>query len=529
MSYHYVIVGAGSAGCVLANRLSADPATRVCLIEAGPPDRNPMIHMPFGLAILAHMRWLNWGFHTEPEPRLMNRCLFWPRGRVLGGSSSINAMIYMRGHPQDYRDWATVAGEAWDWPHVRSIFKDLEDNRSLDDEHHGQGGPLTVSNLAHPNALSRAFLLAGAENQHRVNPDFNGADQTGLGLYQVTQRDGRRFSSAQAFLAPVLARPNLDLITGAQVRRVTFDGRRATGVELVDRILALAEGGEVVLSGGAINSPQLLMLSGIGPGAHLQEMGIPVIHDSSEVGGNLADHLDITVQAALKGREAIGIAPSFLLRAIRAGWAYLRQGTGEFTSNIAEAGGFARSDPGRDRPNLQFHFIPAYLHDHGRRLSLGYGLTLHVCDLLPKSRGRISLASPDPMAVPRIAANYLSHPDDLPVLRDGLKQARALIQAPSLARYLDRETLPGPQVLTDAALEADIRARAESIYHPVGTCRMGTDAASVTDPEGRVRGVEGLRVVDASLMPQIIAGNTNAPTMMIAENIARMMRAGRPG
>lgn len=524
--FDIIIVGAGSAGCVLANRLSANPAVRVCLIEAGPPDRNPMIHMPFGLAALAHMRWLNWGYETDPEPELQNRRLFWPRGRVLGGSSSINAMIYMRGHPQDYRDWAALAGPEWDWPRVRQIFKDHEDNLALRGEHHGRGGPLTVSNLATPNPLSRAFVRAGVECRLPENPDFNGADQAGVGLYQVTQRRGRRFSAARAFLEPALTRPNLTLITGAQVHRVLFDSRRASGVQLAGRELRLRDAGEVILSGGTVNSPQLLMLSGIGPGAQLREMGIPVLQDAPEVGANLADHLDITVQAALKGREAIGIAPTFLPRALRAAWSYSRRGQGEFTSNVAEAGGFAASAPGRDRPNLQFHFIPAYLHDHGRRLSLGYGLTLHVCDLLPKSRGRITLASPDPMAAPRIKAHYLGHPDDLATLVSGLKIARRIIRAPALARHIREETLPGPQVSSDAELEADVRARAETIYHPVGTCRMGLDAASVTDTQGRVRGVTGLRVVDASLMPRIIAGNTNAPTMMIAENIARMMLGG---
>jgi choline dehydrogenase len=268
------------------------------------------------------------------------------------------------------------------------------------------------------------------------------------------------------------------------------------------------------------------MLSGIGPGAHLQAMGIPVLQDAPEIGANLADHLDITVQAQLRTRDAIGIAPSFLPRALRGAWAYARHGRGEFTSNVAEAGGFVASDPGRDRANLQLHFIPAYLHDHGRRLSLGYGLTLHVCDLLPKSRGRISLASADPMAAPKIEANYLSHPEDLPTLLRGLQIARRIAASPALDRFILRETLPGPDLATDAELEADIRQRAETIYHPVGTCRMGSDPASVTDPQGRVRGVEGLRVVDASLMPQIIAGNTNAPTMMIAETIARKILSG---
>ena len=522
MSFHIIIVGAGSAGCVLANRLSANPATRVCLVEAGPPDRNPLIHMPLGLALLARNRAINWGFATEPDPALNSRRLYWPRGRVLGGSSSINAMIYMRGHPDDYRAWAAAAGPAWDWPRVRQIFLDHEGNTALADAHHGTSGPLAVSNLRQVNPLSRAFVQAGVECQLHDNPDFNGARQDGVGIYQVTQRDGRRFSSARAFLDPVRARPNLTILTGVQVQRVLFSGHQASGVRLGDRDLALAPGGEVILCGGAVNSPQMLLLSGIGPGAQLQAMGLPVLHDAPEVGRNLADHLDITVQAAAS-RAAIGLAPSFVPRALRAAIAYARHGAGELTSNVAEAGGFALSDPTRDRPNLQFHFIPAYIHDHGRRTAWGYGLTLHVCDLLPKSRGTISLASPDPLAPPRIAANYLSHPDDLPTLLAGFKLARRIVRSPALAPHVRRETLPGPGVQSDADLIADIRARAETIYHPVGTCRMGLDDRSVVDPAGKVRGVNGLRVIDASIMPQIIAGNTNAPVMMLAENIARMM------
>jgi choline dehydrogenase-like flavoprotein len=520
-----IIVGAGSAGCVMANRLSEDPVRRVCLIEAGPRDQNPFIHIPLGLAVLAQSRRLNWAFATEPERELDGRRLFWPRGRVLGGSSSINAMIYMRGHPADYNGWAEAAGADWDWPAVRQIFIDLEGNTGLADEHHGSGGPLCVSNLRAVNPLSRAFVAAGVECQHPETADFNGAAQEGVGLYQVTQKDGRRFSSARAFLDSARQRPNLEVLTGAQVERVLIDGNRARGVRLRGRDIALNPGGEVILCGGAVNSPQLLMLSGIGPGSALQRLGIPVVQDAPEVGANLADHLDISIQAELTGREAIGIAPSFLPRALRAGWSFARHGRGELTSNIAEAGGFARSDPGRDRPNLQFHFIPAFMHDHGRKLSWGYGLTLHVCDLLPKSRGRIGLSSADPLAPPRIQPDYLSHPDDVGVLLAGLKLARRITEAPALARHIRRETLPGRDVRTDAELVADIRARAETIYHPVGTCRMGRDARSVVDPAGRVRGVSGLRVADASIMPAIIAGNTNAPTMMVAENIARMMLA----
>jgi choline dehydrogenase len=522
--YDYIVAGAGSAGCVMANRLSADAGKRVCLVEAGPPDKSPLIHIPLGLALLAKTRGIKWDYNTEPEPALNDRRLYWPRGRTLGGSSSVNAMIYMRGHPADYEGWAAAAGADWGWSRVRELFLAMENNEAQGGPHHGKDGPLNVANLRHPNPLSRAFVEAGIECQIPENADFNGASQEGVGLYQVTQKDGKRFSSARAFLDPVRDRANLTIETNALVERVLFQGRRAVGLQLRGRVLPLNPGGEVILCAGAVGSPHLLMLSGIGPGKELSRYGIEVVHDTREVGENLADHLDVGVLAATRGRDAIGVTAGLLPRVIRSSFAYARHKSGELTSNVAEAGGFVKSDPARERPNLQFHFLPCLLRDHGRRTAFGYGVTLHVCDLLPKSRGRISLHSADPAAPPKIEAKYLSHPDDIGVLLDGFKFARRVLDAPSMKKHIKAELSPGPQVQTDEALIADIRARAETIYHPVGSCRMGKDETSVVDPEARVRGVEGLRVVDASIMPSIIAGNTNAPVMMIAENVSRMMR-----
>lgn len=521
--YDYIIVGGGSAGCVMANRLSTDPTKRVCLIEAGPRDRNRLIHIPLGIAAIARMGWFSWGDHTAPDPALNDRRLYWPRGKVLGGSSSINAMIYMRGHPEDYRGWAETAGDQWDWPRVLELFKRLEANAQIKDDYHGSDGPLSVADLRSPNPLSRAFVQAGVETGYPRRRDFNGAEQEGVGLYQLTQKRGKRFSAARAFLDPVRHRPNLDILTEAQAARVLIKDRQACGVALVDRDVTLNPGGEVILSAGALQSPQILMRSGLGPAQHLRDMGIEVLHDLPELGENLADHLDISVVSAAADRLPIGLAPSFLPRAIRAAWQFARNRRGELTSNVAEAGGFVRSDPAKPRPNLQFHFLPAYLRDHGRQTSWGYGMTLHVCDLLPKSRGRVRLASPAAEAHGRIDPNYLCHPEDMETLLTACKIARRVMQAPSLARHVRAELEPGPDVQNDDALIADIRARAETIYHPVGTCRMGSDAESVVDPEARLRGIRGLRVVDASIMPSIIAGNTNAPTMMIAENVADMM------
>jgi choline dehydrogenase len=527
--YDYIIIGAGSAGCVMANRLSANPQTRVCLIEAGPPDRSPLIHVPLGLALIARAKSLNWGYDTQPETALNGRRLYWPRGRVLGGSSSVNAMIYARGAPEDYAGWQAAAGDDWSWTRVQRLFTELEENGGISGPLHGSSGDLAVNNLRSPNPLSHDFVQAGVQTGFAANVDFNGAAQEGVGLYQVTQSNGQRFSAARAFLDPCRPRKNLTIMTGALVDKIVLEDRRAVGVCLIAQkggpplTMSLAQGGEVILSAGAVNSPQILLRTGIGPVKDLAALGISPIVDAPEVGRNLADHLDIGIMARTRGHLAIGVAPRLLPRAMVALREYILRRNGMLTSNVAEAGGFVKSAPDQPRPNLQLHFLPALLRDHGRKTALGYGITLHICDLLPKSRGHITLASPRAQDAPNICANYLSHDDDMATLLAGLKIGRLVLAAPALAQHISREIAPGGAVHNDTDLTAYIRAQAQTIYHPVGTCRMGRDGGAVVDGQGRVQGALGLRVVDASIMPNIIAGNTNAPTMMLAENIARIM------
>jgi len=525
--FDYIIVGAGSAGCLLAERLSANPKTRVCLLEAGPPDRSALIHMPIGIALLSKSKTLNWAFDTEPQAHLDDRRLFWPRGKTLGGSSSINAMVYIRGHRDDYDAWGEAADPIWSYKNVLPLFKAMESNERFGDgEFHGADGELHVSDLRTLNPLSKAFVEAGQQIQFPHRFDFNGETQEGVGLYQVTQHKGQRWSSARAFLSKAKSRPNLRIITGARATRIILEGRKAVGVTYVKRgklIDVTTKGGEVILSGGAVNSPQLLLLSGIGGAAELNALGIPVVVDLPAVGKNLQDHLDITIMHEANDRTPIGIAPSFIPRALAGALSYAFLRKGFLTSNVAEAGGFVKSSHGQKRPNLQFHFLPTLLKDHGRELALGYGYTLHVCDLLPKSRGRIGLKSRDPLEDPLIDPGYLSAPEDIQTMISAVKIGRQILSAPSMAAYSKTELVPGHSVQSDADIVADIRRRAETIYHPVGTCRMGRDPQSVVDPALRVRGIQGLRVVDASVMPTLVAGNTNAPTMMIAERAAELI------
>ncbi len=533
--YDYVIVGGGSAGCVLAARLSEDPRVRVCMLEAGPPDDSFFVRMPFGIPVLMRSRRRNWRFRTEPEPHCAGRRMFWPRGRALGGSSAINAMCCTRGHRTDYDHWAALGNDGWSYADVLPYFKRFENRERGVDAFHGAGGPYNVADLRDPNALSLAFVEAAVEAGLPRNDDFNGASQEGAGLYEVMQKGGQRCSNARAFLrtpgsdgvVPV-ARQNLTIATGARVTRVLFEGKHAVGVAYRHRRrdTEVRASREVLLCGGAINSPQLLLLSGVGPAGELVRHGIPQVLDLPGVGKNLQDHPDVLIVHKATRRAGYSLGPLFLWRGAKGLVDYLARGCGPFTSNIAEAGGFARTEPGLDAPDVQYHFLPVIQENHGLALrrSLGFGFSLHVCVLRPRSRGEIGLNSADPLADPRIQPNYLADPADLKVLVAGVRAARRILGASALDPYRGPELFPGEAVRSDAAIEAFIRQRCETLYHPVGTCKMGVDAMAVVDPELRVRGLEGLRVVDASIMPTLIGGNTNTPTTMIAEKAADMIR-----
>ncbi len=524
-SADYVIVGAGSAGCVLANRLSEDPSVRVLLLEAGGKDRSPNIKIPAAFAKQFHTK-LDWDLTTEPQPHCDDRELYSPRGKGLGGSSSMNAMLYVRGRPLDYDLWEKQGAEGWGWEDVRPYFLKSENNERGASEHHAVGGPLNVANTRSPRKLTPMFLEAAeASGIPRVS-DYNGPEQDGASWAQVTQKNGLRFSAADAYLKPAAKRPNLEIVTNAQVLRVELEGDRATGVRYRDKKgkeQVASASREVVLSAGAYGSPQLLMLSGIGPADHLQEVGVKVAHELDGVGDNLHDHpflvciFETSVASSLLDAEHPKFLAEFLLRR-----------TGPLTSSVGEAFAFVRTRPGLPAPDVQYHFAPAFFSEHGADTHDKHAYTVGPTLISPKSRGWVKLASSDPTAAPRINPNALSDPDDMAAMVEGVKIARRIAGSEPLKSATTREIYPGPEAVSDSEIEADVRRRVELIYHPVGTCRIGVDDQAVVDPELRVRGIQGLRVCDASVFPLIPGGNTNAPTIMVAERAADLIR-GRVG
>lgn len=529
--FDYIVVGAGSAGCVLANRLSLNPDVRVLLLEAGGRDWHPFIHMPAGLAKLVNVTSLNWNYYTEPEPELNNRRLYWPRGKVLGGSSAINAMCYCRGHHADYDHWQELGNPGWGSADMLRHFKATEANArpGIDTTYHGTDGELSVEDLRYHNPLTDIFLQACEETGLPLTDDFNGPHQRGFGLYQVTQKNGTRHSTAQAFLKPARHRPNLAVWTHARAEKIllqhTGQGPQAVGVALrhKGKPRQVRTTGEVILSGGALNSPQLLMLSGIGNAAELAKHGIETVVDLPGVGQNLQDHLDVCL--VQRCTQAVTYDT---VNDLKVGLQYYLMGhQGPGASNIAEAGGFWQTELAEDdRPDVQFHFVPAILDDHGRNRINGSGYTLHMCFLRPRSRGHLTLASANPTEPVRIFANYLSDSFDLQVMKAGFHLQRQIFSAKAFKPYRGPEIFPGDAAQSEADIEAFIRQKAETIYHPVGTCKMGPierDPLAVVDSQLRVHGVAGLRVADASIMPTLVSGNTNAPTIAIASKLAEII------
>jgi choline dehydrogenase len=526
--FDYLIIGAGTAGCVLAARLTEDPDVTVCLVEAGARDTHPFIQVPALVGAAIGSPALNWRFMTEPQAQLENRRIPLPRGRVVGGSGSINGMAYFRGQPLDFDDWSATGCKGWSWLEVLPYFNRSEHNEDhVDSPYHGHDGPINVRHIRHPNPLNAVFLSAFASlGEYRACDDFNGPRPEGYGLRQGTIRRGRRDSTANAFLRPALSRPNLTLLTQSPVKQILLENGAATGVEIsgADGARSLRARREVLLCAGAVQSPQLLMLSGIGDTGELQRHSITTRQHLPGVGANYHDHLAAPVLMEMRDTSSYGLS---FRTAPRAAWNLMQYALfrdGPLASNLFESTAFIRSAADSDRPDLQIVFQPARRNRNTFPLPLGHGFAISSVALYPRSRGRIHLASADPAAAPRVEANFLSDPDDLRPLLHGLKLARRLFSTAPFQRYGAREVSPGPALHDEAALIAYIRRVAATAHHPVGTCRMGVDAQSVVDPELRVHGIGALRVVDASIFPHVVGGNTNAPVVMVAEKAADLIR-----